>query len=299
MFAVGMDLDSKVYFSSATILIGIPTGVKVFTWVSNILRSVFWSVSFLWVLLFIWLFTVGGVTGVVLSNSTVDLILHDTYYVVAHFHYVLSIGAASAIIMGSFYYSPLFFGLSSNEFIALYNTWKFAIGVNGVFLPIHQLGLEGFPRRYVSYPFLMCNINSFIGFCLLITFVSTFGLFFALKFFSGNFVLSQHYNNLDYTFLYRFPVKFHSYEMANSHYLDPATSAAIGYKCSYLRLLVCRIVTGLTLKNYCDPNVAISKNEALLANNNNSVNSVIDTQPTSTPVPVQSTTVTEVISSVV
>lgn len=155
MFAVGMDLDSKVYFSSATILIGIPTGVKVFTWVSNILRSVFWSVSFLWVVLFIWLFTVGGVTGVVLSNSTVDLILHDTYYVVAHFHYVLSIGAASAIIMGTFYYSPLFFGMTSNEFIALLNTWTFAIGVNGVFLPIHQLGLEGFPRRYVSYPFLM------------------------------------------------------------------------------------------------------------------------------------------------
>lgn len=114
-----MDLDSKVYFSSATILIRIPTRVKVFTWCSNLMNTLTFTVPIIWVFLFIWLFTVGRVTRIVLSNATVDLILHDTYYVVAHFHYVLSMGATSAIIIRSFYYSPLFLGFSSNEFIGI------------------------------------------------------------------------------------------------------------------------------------------------------------------------------------
>lgn len=205
MFAIGIDLDSKVYFSSATILIGIPTGVKVFTWVSNLINSLFYSIPLIWVFLFIWLFTVGGVTGIVLSNATVDLILHDTYYVVAHFHYVLSMGATSAIIMGAYYYSPLFFRFTSNEFFSAVMSWIFCFSVNGVFLPMHSLRLEGFPRRYVSYPFLILNLNSFITLSLVITLISTIGLFFSLKFFSNFSTFS--YSKLDLTFLFRSPIK--------------------------------------------------------------------------------------------
>jgi len=105
MYSVGIDTDSKVYFSTATIMIRIPTGVKVFTWLLNLVRgSLNANVGLLWSILFIWLFTVRRVTGIVLSNASVDLVLHDTYYVVAHFHYVLSMRATSAVVMRTYFY---------------------------------------------------------------------------------------------------------------------------------------------------------------------------------------------------
>merc|ERR1711976_801756 len=111
MYSVRMDTDSKVYFSTATIMIGIPTRVKVFTWLLNLVgRELSANVRLLRSVLFIWLFTVGRVTGIVLSNASVDLVLHDTYYVVAHFHYVLSMGATSAVVIGTYFYWPVFLG---------------------------------------------------------------------------------------------------------------------------------------------------------------------------------------------
>jgi len=116
IYSVGIDTDSKVYFSTATIIIRIPTRVKVFTWIYNtLLGGVFFTPSLLWVALFIWLFTVRRVTRIVLSNASVDLILHDTYYVVAHFHYVLSMGATSAVIMGSLFYWSIITGVANTE----------------------------------------------------------------------------------------------------------------------------------------------------------------------------------------
>jgi len=210
MYSVGIDLDSKIYFSAATILIGIPTGVKVFTWVSNFFAIQLFSVSVLWIGLFIWLFTIRGVTGIVLSNASVDLILHDTYYVVAHFHYVLSIGATSAIIMGAFHYCPIFTRSNAPDFLALTASGLFCFGVNGVFLPMHSVGVEGMPRRYINYDFLMASYNKFIGLSLLVTLVATFLLFFSLKFFAQNFLVSPSVPCYEHFF--GCPVKWHSFE---------------------------------------------------------------------------------------
>merc|ERR1712218_163332 len=126
-------------------------------------------------------FTLGRVTRIVLSNAAVDLILHDTYYVVAHFHYVLSIGATSAIIIGAFHYWPLFSRSTANTFLALTRTFLFSVGVNGVFLPMHSLGVEGMPRRYINYSFLMPSGNKLIGFNLMVTIVATVILLSLLK----------------------------------------------------------------------------------------------------------------------
>jgi len=210
MYSVRMDLDSKVYFSAATILIGIPTRVKVFTWVSNFFAIQLMSIRVLWIGLFIWLFTIGGVTGIVLSNASVDLILHDTYYVVAHFHYVLSIGATSAIIIGAFHYRPIFVGSNSPDFLSCASSILFCFGVNGVFLPMHSVGVEGMPRRYINYDFLMASYNKFIGFSLLVTLIATFLLFFALKFFAQNFLVAP--SVLCNEHFFGCPVKWHSFE---------------------------------------------------------------------------------------
>merc|ERR1712136_161059 len=212
-YSVGMDTDSKVYFSTATIMIRIPTRVKVFTWLLNLVRrSLNVNARLLWSVLFIWLFTVGGVTGIVLSNASVDLVLHDTYYVVAHFHYVLSIGATSAVVIGAYFYWPVFSGLSVPHFLRITSTLLFCFTVNRVFLPMHSLRLEGIPRRYTNYSFLIASINKVIRLFLILTLCSTVLLLISLKTFFGNFL---SYND---TFLSSqetvtgYPVKWHSFE---------------------------------------------------------------------------------------
>lgn len=127
-----------------------------------------------------------------LSNASVDLILHDCYYVVAHFHYVLSIRATSAIIMGAFHYWPLFSRSTANTFLAFTGTFLFSVGVNGVFLPMHSLGVERIPRRYINYSPLIRSVNQFIGYSLLCTLFSTMLLFISLKFFALNIVSTPH-----------------------------------------------------------------------------------------------------------
>ncbi len=180
MFTVGMSLQLTLYFQTASMIIAVPTGIKVFSWLATMWGgSIDFKTPMLWALGFILVFTVGGVTGVALASAALDQSVHDTYYVVAHFHYVLSLGAIFSIFAAFYYWFEKITGLKYNELLGKIHFWIFLIGTNLIFFPQHFLGLQGMPRRYADYPeaFAFWNKVSSIGYVIM---ASSMIFFFAM-----------------------------------------------------------------------------------------------------------------------
>jgi len=181
MFTVGLDVDTRAYFSAATMIIAVPTGIKIFSWLATMWGgSLKFETPMLFTLGFLLLFVIGGVTGVIMSTSGIDIAIHDTYYIVGHFHYVLSMGAVFGIFAGFYYWIGKITGRQYPEILGQIHFWLFFIGVNITFFPMHFLGLAGMPRRIPDFPDAYSGWNAIASFGSYISFFSALLFFYVV-----------------------------------------------------------------------------------------------------------------------
>lgn len=197
MFTIGMDVDTRAYFTAATMVIAVPTGIKIFSWMATLYGgSLRFHTPLVFTVGFLCLFTFGGLTGVVLSNASIDVAVHDTYYVVAHFHYVLSMGAVFGLFAGFYYWTPKIVGKIFSELLGKIHFWTLFIGVNLTFFPQHFLGLAGMPRRIPDFPDSYAGWNSVSSFGSLVSVIATILFAYVIYDIFGRQIITNKHNNV-------------------------------------------------------------------------------------------------------